>query len=135
MPCEISIAADRIPDPEQVIALYREAGWIAPDAGTEFVPAMLKNSFLIAAAYDGGRLVGMMRALSDGVSDAYILDLIVTREYRKHGLGRQILDTLTGALKSRGIDWIVCIGAPGTETFYQKTEAAVMTGYTPYRFN
>ena len=76
----------------------------------------------------------MMRALSDGVSDAYILDLIVTQEYRRNGLGRRILDTLAQYLISLGIDWIVLIGADGTEKFYASTDAKPMKGHTPYRY-
>ncbi len=132
----ITIRTDRLPDPAQVAALYREAGWIPENGSTDFVPAMLNNSYLIVTAYDGNdTLAGMMRALSDGVSDAYLLDLIVAESYRKQGLGKKILETLSSALKAKGIDWIVCIGAPGTEIFYKKAGiAAVMEGYIPYRF-
>jgi predicted N-acetyltransferase YhbS len=75
-----------------------------------------------------------MRALSDGVSDAYMLDLIVHPDYRKLGAGRTIVHTLADFLKKQGIEWIVCIGVPGSETFYGKTEAKNMDGFTPYRF-
>ncbi len=133
---EFLFRTDRLPDPAQVAALYREVGWIKPEDSTDFIPAMLKNSFMVVTAHDRetDRLAGMMRALSDGVSDAYILDLVVTEKFRKQGLGKKILDTLTDALKAKGLDWVVCIGAPGTESFYSKTNAAVMDGYTPYRF-
>ena len=76
-----------------------------------------------------------MRAISDGVSDAYMLDLIVRADYRKLGAGRQIVHALANHLKSQGIEWIVCIGVPGSEAFYGKTDANVMDGFTPYRFN
>lgn len=141
MPCDqtqIEYFTDRIPDAAQVTALYREAGWITDSDPTEdvppFVQPMLNNSFAIVTAYHGSRLVGMMRALSDGVSDAYLLDLIVTNEYRKLGIGKKILETLCAHLEGSGIDWIVWIGAEGTEQFYQKTGAEVMKDHIPYRF-
>lgn len=134
MPCEIVYSVTRLPEQDQVIRLYREAGWITDSMQTDFVLPMLKNSHTIATAYDGGKLVGMMRALSDGVSDAYLLDLVVDSTYRKAGIGKKILDTLTGHMAGLGIDWIVCIGAPGTEAFYKKTNAENMTDYVPYRF-
>ena len=37
-------------------------------------------------------------------------------------------------LQEKGIDWIVCIGVPGTEDFYHKRSGATMTGFTPIRF-
>ena len=125
VPAEIS--------PAEAAELYVEAGWMDhPDA--EEVSAMLKGTFAVSAAFHEGRLIGFMRAFSDGVSDAYLLDLVVRKEYRKQGIGREILHRLVGHLKQRGIDWILCIGAPDTETFYRHTDAGAMTGYTPYRF-
>lgn len=117
----------------EAAALYCEAGWMEhPD--TDAVSVMLRNSYAVSAAFHGERLIGFMRAFSDGVSDAYMLDLVVSGEYRKLGVGRTILDNLTAHLKEKGIDWILCIGAPGTEVFYGKTGAVPMDGFTPYRF-
>lgn len=125
VPAEIS--------PAEAAALYVEAGWMDhPDA--EEVSVMLKGTFAVSAAFHRGKLIGFMRAFSDGVSDAYLLDLVVSKEYRKQGIGREILHRLAAYLKQRGIDWILCIGAPGTETFYRHTDAGEMIGYTPYRF-
>lgn len=114
--------------------LYVEAGWMeTPDR--EVVETMLRGTFAVSAAYHQGRLIGFMRSFSDGVSDAYMLDLVVRREYRRRGVGRKILEHLADYLKSRGIDWILCIGAPGTELFYSHTRAEKMDGYTPYHFS
>lgn len=138
MPCDpgkITYSMDRTPDPEQVIELYRQTGWITEGMDVSFVPAMLKNSFAIATAHEGNRLVGMMRALSDGVSDAYLLDLVVADDCRKLGIGKKVLDLLCSHLKSLGLDWIVWIGAPGTEKFYTACNAKVMKDFVPYRLN
>ena len=120
-------------DPAEAAELYVEAGWMdtADEAETA---AMLRGTFAVSAAFHEGRLIGFMRAFSDGVSDAYMLDLIVNQAYRRLGIGRKILDNLTGYLKQRGIDWILCIGAPDTDQFYGRTRAEKMDGYTPYRF-
>ena len=125
VPAEIS--------PSEAAELYVEAGWMETADANE-VAAMLKGTFVVSAAFHNGRLVGFMRAFSDGVSDAYMLDLVVSKEYRKLGIGREILHRLADHLKQRGIDWILCIGAPDTEKFYSRTEAKKMDGYTPYRF-
>lgn len=144
MPCDespgaalehgIQIRLEKIPDPARVCALYREAGWIKPGADDSFVEEMIRNSFAIACAFDGARLIGMMRALSDGVSDAYLLDLVVDPVYRRRGIGKKLLDFLTQHMASLGVDWILCVGAPGTESFYRRTGAEPMAGFTPYRF-
>ena len=120
-------------DPADAAALYVEAGWMESADESE-VTAMLRGTYAVSAAFHEGRLIGFMRAFSDGVGDAYMLDLIVNKKYRRLGIGRKILDNLTDHLKRQGIDWILCIGAPGTEAFYSRTQAEKMTDHTPYRF-
>ena len=117
------------------LALYRAAGWFGPSDPAPELDGMIANSFAVSAAFDAaGRLVGMARALSDGVSDAYILDVVVDPAHRSHGIGRTIVKHLADYLASFGIDWIVCIGVPGTEAFYLAAGAAPMDGHTAFRF-
>jgi spermidine synthase len=118
-----------------VLALYRAAGWFGPSDPAPELEAMIANSFAVSAAFDpAGHLVGMARALSDGVSDAYILDVVVDPAQRSQGIGRTIVKCLADYLASLGIDWIVCIGVPGTEAFYRAAGANPMDGHTPFRF-
>lgn len=117
------------------LALYRAAGWFAGDDPAPQLDAMIANSFAVSAAFDfAGRLVGMARALSDGVSDAYILDVVVHPDRRGEGVGRGLVSRLAEHLASFGVDWIVCIGVPGTESLYRSAGAEPMTGHTPFRF-
>ena len=119
----------------EVLALYRAAGWFGPSDPAPELDAMIANSFAVSAAFDeAGRLAGMARALSDGVSDAYILDVVVDPEFRSQGVGRTVVSRLAEHLASCGIDWIVCIGVPGTEAFYRAAGAAPMDGHTAFRF-
>ena len=119
--------------PEQVEELYRAEGWIEPDSNADFIQPMLQNSYAVSAAFYEGRLLGMMRALSDGVSDAYLLDMVVEESHRRKGLAHEILQRLNDFLKEKGIDWIVCISVPGAEKLYASS-GAVMKGFTPFRF-
>jgi len=76
--------------------------------------------------------VGMGRAISDGVSDAYIQDVTVLKELRGRGIGKGIVQTLTGFLKERGLQWIGLISEPGYERFYESLGFKVMPNYTPF---
>ena len=137
-PMRIEYRLEKQLEPRQVMALYQEAGWLNGNETEADIARMLSGSFAVMAAFDAedGRLLGMMRALSDGCSDAYMLDLVVRGEYRFQGIGREIATRLSNYLASLGIDWIVCIGAPGTEAFYSRTDSCrVMEGHTPYRWN
>ena len=119
----------------EALALYRAAGWFGPSDPALELDAMIVNSFAVSAAFDSaGRLVGMARALSDGVSDAYILDVVVDPACRSQGVGCTLVSRLAEHLASFGIDWIVCIGVPGTEAFYRAAGASPMDGHTAFRF-
>lgn len=130
----ISIRLGGKPDLIQLAELYRSAGWMTQQDPADSLQKNLNGSYAWCTAWDGETLVGFMRALSDGVSDAYMLDLIVRNDYRKLGIGRSIVHALAGHLKEQGLEWIVCIGVPGSEKFYGKTDAEIMDGFTPYRF-
>ena len=124
---------------DEAALLYKEAGWFAPEEEDEKVMEILQKMFAgtfacCAAFTEKGELAGLMRALSDGISDAYILDLVVKKEFRKQGIGHTILRHLTEDLSAKGIDWIVCIGVPGTESFYKNGGGKKMLSFTPYRF-
>ena len=108
--------------PEDLAAmeqLYRETGWIGPEDSAEFIAVGMANSAVAVGAYADGKLVGMGRALSDNVSDAYIQDIAVSPAFRRHGIGGGIVKTIVAALRSRGVDWIALVGEPGTESFYR----------------
>ena len=45
-------------------------------------------------AWDGERLVGFARALSDGRFNAYVEDVMVYEEYRGQGVGKRVVSLL-----------------------------------------
>jgi ribosomal protein S18 acetylase RimI-like enzyme len=67
-------------------------------------PQALRASFAhsqhVAIARDGDRVVGMARLLSDGVSNAYLLDVWTQSAYRRQGIGaamiRQLMNQVPG---------------------------------------
>ncbi len=117
---------------EQIITLFKDAGWWDETYGTgEFIPLIVRRSTVFIGAFDGDRLVGMGRAISDGVSDAYIQDVVVLQEYRGRGIGKMVVEEIVRRLKRRGIDWIGLISTPGQEGFYQTMGFETMSKYTP----
>jgi len=67
-------------------------------------PRALQTSFAqsqhVAIARDGDRVVGMARLLSDGVCNAYLLDVWTLSAYRRQGIGaamvRQLMSRVPG---------------------------------------
>ncbi len=118
-----------------LIRLYREAGWWDDkwNKDTSFLDGIVARSALFAAAYDDNAMIGMGRALSDGVSDAYIQDVTVLGAYRGKGIGSRIIRALITRLKETGVNWIGLISEPGTDSFYTRLGFEKMKNHTPYK--
>ena len=108
---------DAWPDNE-IITLYKSGGWWKDHYTPDNLAALIRGSFAFAVAVDGGKAIGMGRALSDGVSDAWIQDVAVLPEFRGKGIGREIIKTLLNYCKEKGLSWIGLVAEPGTKEFY-----------------
>ncbi len=116
-------------DPAAVMALYLDAAWVEPGMADDFVTPMLRGSFAVIGAFDGARLIGMGRAISDGASDGYIQDIVVHSDYRRRGIGGAIVTRLVEALREAGVDWIGLVAAPGAEKLYASLGFRPLTGH------
>ena len=115
--------------------LYRHAGWWGSGWDASFIAPMIRGSFLFAGAFYENRQIGMGRVLSDGVSDAYIQDVVVLKEFRGQGVGSRIISFLVEELQKRDIDWIGLIGEPGTQRFYENLGFEEMKDFLPMRLS
>jgi ribosomal protein S18 acetylase RimI-like enzyme len=132
MVVEFSIVKEA--DPQQIKELFVEGGWWNDenDKIEFFVDSLIKCTFLFAVAKYDGRIVGMGRVLSEGMSDAYIQDVVVLKDFRKQGIGGGIIRLLLKELLARKISWIGLISVPGAENFYKEIGFEVMKDYTPF---
>jgi predicted GNAT family acetyltransferase len=78
----------------------------------------LERSFRASArvtfARDGARIVGKARALSDGVCNAYVVDMWTHSAYRRRGIGRAMLERLIAPLDGQH----VCLFSDEHADFY-----------------
>ena len=120
---------------ERIAGFYISAGWITKEDDTSFLLPALRGSTLVAGAFSDGKIIGIARAISDGCSDAYIQDVVVSPDFRGQGIGRRLIETLVDNLKNRGIDWIALVGEPGTEDFYRKLGWKEKSGFTMWQWD
>jgi ribosomal protein S18 acetylase RimI-like enzyme len=62
-----------------------------------------RASFRCVYALDGPQVVGTARALSDGVCNAYIVDMWTHSMHRRRGIGRHMLDVLCESLAGQHV--------------------------------
>jgi len=118
---------------EDIVNLYMAADWWQESAeARSVIPAMIRGSlcFMVARSLDG-KIVGMGRVISDGHSDAYIQDIVVLKDYRGKGIGRELVRRLVQFCKKRKIAWIGLVAEPGTQGLYEGLGFGTLAGYQP----
>lgn len=117
-----------------VARLYKFENWIGDNDDISKINVALKNSFCSFGAFnESGQMVGFFRALSDGVGDAYLLDLVVEPSYRKMGIAHKLIKAILAELKQYNLDWITCISTPDAKSLYLKFGKEIKT-FTPFNF-
>jgi ribosomal protein S18 acetylase RimI-like enzyme len=80
----------------------------------------LNRSFLrsqhVVFARDGDRLVGMARLLSDGVVNAYLLDVWTASAYRRRGIGSHMVRFLAALVPGQHIG----LQTDDAQSFYRR---------------
>lgn len=104
---------------DQLIALYAAQGWWGKGDDRALLRRMVRGSRLFVAAFEGGRLAGMGRAIDARSREAYIHDVAVAREFRGRDIGTGLMRRLIGRLKRDGFRWIGLISADGSAPFYK----------------
>jgi len=95
--------------------LYR----VAPlgEKAPEDLATVFANSRFKCFVYTDNELIGVGRALADGLDCSYIADIAVHPEHQGKGLGTAIIEKLVEL--SSGHKKIILYANPGTEAFYR----------------
>jgi ribosomal protein S18 acetylase RimI-like enzyme len=81
---------------------------------------VLERTWYMVTAYDGQRLVGIGRIVSDGLLHAMIYDLITDPGYRGKGIATEILRRLVARCREARVRDIQLFCADGAQEFYEK---------------
>lgn len=88
-----------------------------------------ENSHTVVLAYANDKLIGSARALSDGVCNAYIVDVWTYTPYRKQGIAREMMKRAMEQLQGQH----VYLWTDDMQAFYRAigmTEATEDTGFS-----
>jgi GNAT superfamily N-acetyltransferase len=110
-----------LPEPVEYAGLFETTGWNATyKASLAELESSLIGSWFGVSAYVAGRLVGFGRVLSDGVLYALLVDVIVHPDFRRHGIGSEIVQRLIKKCVGSGIRDIQLFSSAGKVEFYEK---------------
>lgn len=115
----LSFETNQSVTPEQAADIYNRSGLSRPK-DLRLIQNMIEHANVIVTAWDGEKLVGFLRAMTDFSFDCYLNDLAVDKEYQHIGVGRELVKRLKELLDDNVL--IFLISAPDAAGFYEKLE-------------
>lgn len=76
---------------DEILEFYASVGWTNYTERAEMLPLAYENSLCVFGAYENSKLVGIIRAVGDGLSIVFVQDIIVLPQYQRKGIGTKLL--------------------------------------------
>ncbi|QSF46748.1 GNAT family N-acetyltransferase [Paenibacillus tianjinensis] len=102
----------------QAAELFISAGLRRPVDDLRRIGRMLEHADILITAWDGDRLVGVARAITDFSLCCYLSDLAVRKEYQHQGIGKELIHVLRGQLGEEVM--LLLLSAPTAMDYYPK---------------
>ncbi|MFT3944730.1 MAG: GNAT family N-acetyltransferase [Ancrocorticia sp.] len=111
-------AAD-IPPEKELVALYNSVGWTAYSKDPARLAAAVRASLAVVVARDGGEVVGLARVVGDGLTIAYVQDILVAPTHRRRGIGRELFTRVLEPFADVRQKVLMTDGEPAQRAFYK----------------
>ena len=105
-------------EPHQLAELFRSSGIRRPVDDLNRLKKMLDNANLVVTAWDGDKLVGIARALTDFSYCCYLSDLAVDKQYQHQGIGHELVTEVQRVIGEESM--LLLLSAPEVMEYYPK---------------
>lgn len=103
---------------DELMVLYKSVGWTAYTRAPEELVASVRGSHRVATARFEGALIGLARSISDGVTIAYLQDVLVHPDFRLRGIGALLVRAVFQADPQVRQRVLLTDADPGVAAFY-----------------
>src|SRR5579885_2078060 len=116
----ITYSSDRAITAEQFIDVLNRStlGARRPIDDVARIAEMVKNANLTCTAWDGEKLVGVARSVTDFVYCCYLSDLAVDERYQHQGIGKELIRETQARLHPQ--TRLILLAAPKAVNYYPK---------------
>ncbi|WP_257589965.1 GNAT family N-acetyltransferase [Lactococcus cremoris] len=81
-------------DIKQLEELYNDVGWSAYTQDLEVLKQAILQSLDVITVWNDDKLVGLIRAIGDGLTIVYIQDILVLNAYQNKGIASELLQRI-----------------------------------------
>ncbi|MDF2700706.1 MAG: rimI: ribosomal-protein-alanine acetyltransferase [Haloplasmataceae bacterium] len=104
-------------EPKLISKLRKSVGWNGMELSYS---KAIKASYFHVCCFLNNELIGFIDVVSNGITDAYIQDLIVHPNYQKQGIGTNLMNMTINKLKEDNIYMISVLFDQSLLSYYQK---------------
>ena len=104
---------------EEILPLYASVGWTAYTDHPETLRQGFRHSLLVLVAYEKGELLGVLRAVGDGVTFVFVQDLLVFPEKQRRGVGTALMKAVLARYPAVRQIELTTDDTPETTAFYR----------------
>ncbi|MBW7477089.1 GNAT family N-acetyltransferase [Paenibacillus oenotherae] len=104
--------------PEDLARVFAKSGISRPYEDLERLKRMIANADIIISAWDGDKLVGIARALTDYSYCCYLSDLAVDGDYQRSGIGNELVKRVQARIGEECS--LILLSAPQALDYYPK---------------
>lgn len=105
-------------EPHQLAEVFKASGIRRPYDDLNRMKKMLDNANLLVTAWDGEKLVGVARALTDYGYCCYLSDLTVIKEYQHKDIGHELVTQVQDQIGDECT--LILLSAPEIMEYYPR---------------
>lgn len=105
-------------EPHQLADLFRSSGIRRPVDDLNRIKRMIDNADLLITAWEGDKLVGVARALTDYSYCCYLSDLAIDKDYQHNGIGHELITEVQNRIGDECM--LLLLSSPEAMDYYPK---------------
>jgi N-acetylglutamate synthase-like GNAT family acetyltransferase len=105
-------------EPHQLAELFKASGIRRPVDDLDRLRKMIDNANLLITAWEGDKLVGVARALTDFSYCCYLSDLAIHKDYQHNGIGHDLIAAVQDKIGDQCM--LLLLSSPEAMDYYPK---------------
>ncbi len=105
---------------EEVADLFTKSGINRPVNDLPRIKKMIDNANLTITAWEGDKLIGISRSLTDFCYCCYLSDLAVDKNYQHKGIGKELIMRTKKEISDESM--LLLLSAPAAMDYYPKVK-------------